>query len=65
MKQFKFEVAIFLGGVFTGMIIGVLLLGPYTQDAERHRAIKARVAEWYLNSNRELKFRYLTEHKEE
>ncbi len=60
----KSKILCFLGGVFAGMIISIPLLGPYTQDAERQRAIRAKVGEYYLNDQQKLEFRFLTEHKD-
>ena len=59
----KFQSFVF--GVGVGLVIALLIYGG-TLDAgeiERGRAIKAKVAEMYLNNKLELKFRYLTEHK--
>ena len=64
--KFKFtNVTSFILGIGVGLIISLLIYGG-TLDAcelEKRRAIKAKVAEIYLNNKLELKFRYLTEHK--
>lgn len=55
----------FIIGIGVGFIISLLIHGG-TLDAgeiEKRRAVKAKVAEIYLNNKLELKFRYLTEHK--
>lgn len=55
----------FIIGIGVGLIIALLIHGG-TLDAgeiEKRRAVKAKVAEIYLNNKLELKFRYLTEHK--
>ena len=70
MKQLdKSITAIWFGGVCSGFVLGIILayfINDFTLDTVeqlKRRAIKARVAEMYLNNKLELKFRYLTEHK--
>ncbi len=55
----------FIFGLSAGFLIALLTYGETLDsgEVERRRAIKAKVAEMYLNNKLELKFRYLTEHK--
>ncbi len=62
--------AIWLGGVMSGFVLGIIMaivVHNSSLDAEANlqkRAIKARCAEWYVNDDRKLEFRFLTEHKD-
>lgn len=61
----KILIFFFLLGFATGITISTLKYGT-TLNAEDHlknRAVRVKVAEWALDENRQLKFRFLTEHE--
>lgn len=65
----KFNQQIWIGIIIGASVISIIYLCLWgltlnARDLERHRAIKARVAEYYINNRGKLEFRYLTEHKD-
>lgn len=66
MKRCKncvlYIVKISLIGFLFGLLFGFILNG---EKSEKQKAVNARVAEFYTNKNNQVKFRYLTEYKED
>jgi hypothetical protein len=61
----KIKILIFLLGFSAGIVVSTLKYGTTlnAEDQLKNRAVRMKVAEWGLDENRQLKFRFLTEHE--